>query len=174
MVAHATPASEDHRTGVVAHAVAVSAAEVRQPDSRVLFVSCHAALAAALLPVDPPERNVLIVEQVAEHNVLDGVGHGRVDQVHGHLQKGTVLEQESPPFLAVLLLSYLLGARVATDLFHQLWEHGVPAVDAARIVQVECHDQALCLEIPHGVCGVAKKVRVEGEAAPVVLRVPVC
>jgi len=51
--------------------MAVGAAKVREPNRGVLLIRGHPARVAALLPVDPPERYVLVVEEITEDDVFE-------------------------------------------------------------------------------------------------------
>jgi hypothetical protein len=72
-MSHASPARKDHATSVVADTVSISATQVGQPYRWVLLVAGHSALRASLLPVNPPETDVLVVDEITQDDVLHGV-----------------------------------------------------------------------------------------------------
>jgi hypothetical protein len=56
--------------------MAVGAAKVREPNRGVLLVRGHPSRVAALLPVDPPERHVLVVDEITEDDVCERWSEG--------------------------------------------------------------------------------------------------
>ena len=55
-----------------------------EPDGGVLLASSNSSIKVTLLPVDPHEVDTLVVDQVTNHNVLDGIGNRRIYKVHRH------------------------------------------------------------------------------------------